>query len=248
MNCGTGPANLVTTRNPSRDHMIIDLWKSTTEELYRTIMNCDTGPANLVTTRNPSREHMMIDSWKSMTEERYRTMMNYDTGPANLVTTRNPSRDHMIIDLWKSITKERYRTMMNYHTGPANLVTTRNPSRGHMMRTIQIYDELWHWSSQPSDNTQSFQRPHDDRLLKIHHRRTIYRTMMNYDTGPANLVTTRTSSRDHMIIDLWQSITEERYRTMMNYDTDPANLVATSNGFQRPHDHRLMKVHHRRTI
>ena len=71
MNYDTGPANLVTTRNPSRDHMIIDLWQSMTEERYRTTMNYGTGPANLVATRNPSRDHMMIDFWKSITEERY---------------------------------------------------------------------------------------------------------------------------------------------------------------------------------
>ena len=76
MNYDTGPANLVTTRNPSRDHMIIDLWQSMTEERYRTTMNYGTGPADLVATRNPSRDHMMIDFWKFTKEERYRNMMN----------------------------------------------------------------------------------------------------------------------------------------------------------------------------
>ena len=35
--------------------------------------------------------------------------------------------------------------------------------------------------------------------------------MLNYDTGPANLVTTRNHSREQMMLDLWKSITEERY-------------------------------------
>ena len=48
------------------------------------------------------------------------------------------------------------------------------------------------------------QRPDDDRLVKVHHRRL----MQNYDTAPANLVTTRNHSRDQMMIDLWKSITE----------------------------------------
>ena len=32
---------------------------------------------------------------------------------------------------------------------------------------------------------------------------------MNYDTGPANLVTTRNLSRHRMMIDFWKSMTEE---------------------------------------
>ena len=51
--------------------------------------------------------------------------------------------------------------------------------------------------------------------------------MMNYDTGPANLVATRNPSRDHMIIDLRRSITEERIYKTMNYDTGPAILVTS---------------------
>ena len=35
--------------------------------------------------------------------------------------------------------------------------------------------------------------------------------MMNYDTAPANLVATLNPSRDHMMIDSWKSIKEERY-------------------------------------
>ena len=37
MNYGTGPANLVATRNPSRGNMMIDFWKFLKEERCRTM-------------------------------------------------------------------------------------------------------------------------------------------------------------------------------------------------------------------
>ena len=64
MSYDTGPANLVTTRILSRDHMMIVLWV----HHRKTIQNYDTGPANLVTTLNPSRDRMMIDLWKPIAE------------------------------------------------------------------------------------------------------------------------------------------------------------------------------------
>ena len=106
---------------------------------------------------------------------------------------------------------------------------------------MQNYDAAL---AKPNDNTQPLQRPDDDRLVTVHHRRMMQnydtalakpndntqplqrpdddrlvkvhhrRMIQNYDTAPANLVTTRNDSRDQMMIDLCKSITEEWSRTM----------------------------------
>ena len=115
-NYDTAPANLVTTRNHSRDQMMIDLWKSITENDAE-LWHCSSQPSD---NTQPLRDQIMLDLWKSIMEE---MIQNYDAALANLVTTRSHSRDHMMIDLWKSITAKWCRTMTLLQP---NLVTTRN--------------------------------------------------------------------------------------------------------------------------